>query len=285
MSIRHTVFKMLDRPGGRAIVGRLSSAYLQFATRKNMTVTYDGEFWRHEINGWQFFFEKPLFRYDERASSAWAESPSAEMRLVQDLWYKTYHPRNGDVIVDIGAGRGEHVIRFSKDVGPEGRVIAVEANPRTFRMLRKFCQANHLDNVLPLQVAAADKPGTLYVVEDASGAWQADMVSADQTGIEVQSTTVDQIFEDFALGEIAFLKMNIEGAERMAVAGLENCAPRIRNVCICCHDFRADAGEGEFFRTRAFIEGYLERLGFQIQNLPYKDVYERDHVHAVRTST
>jgi FkbM family methyltransferase len=56
-------------------------------------------------------------------------------------------PKPGDTIVDIGAGRGEDDLAFSQAVGPTGKVLAVEAQPRSFRMLKAFCEVNDLRNV------------------------------------------------------------------------------------------------------------------------------------------
>ncbi|MEO6580148.1 MAG: hypothetical protein ABIN83_03225, partial [Sphingomicrobium sp.] len=59
--------------------------------------------------------------------------------------------------------------------------------------------------------------------------------------------------------------MNIEGAERGALAGLQLHADKIRHVAISCHDFVADAGGGNQFRTKKFVRNRLVELGFAIQ--------------------
>jgi len=41
------------------------------------------------------------------------------LRDARDYWFHVYRPREGDVIVDIGAGRGEDVYAFSLGVGPK----------------------------------------------------------------------------------------------------------------------------------------------------------------------
>jgi hypothetical protein len=53
----------------------------------------------------------------------------------------------------------------------------------------------------------------------------------------------------------------------------------IRALCIACHDFRADRGEGVEFRTRAFSEAFLRKHGFEvIRRESHPDPYVRDHL-------
>ena len=77
--------------------------------------------------------------------------------------------------------------------------------------------------------------------------------------------------------------MNIEGAERHALPGCREALRRTRSVCIAAHDFRAARGEGEAFRTLAFVREFLTSAGF---NLVTRDddprYYVPYHVHGTR---
>ena len=80
----------------------------------------------------------------------------------------------------------------------------------------------------------------------------------------VVSTTLDAVALDLELGTVALLKMNIEGAERSAVRGMETLARKLRHVVISCHDFIADRGEGgDALRTFDYVQAVLESLGFE----------------------
>jgi hypothetical protein len=63
---------------------------------------------------------------------------------------------------------------------------------------------------------------------------------------------------------IDFLKMNIEGAERFALPGCREALGRARFACVAAHDFRAARGEGEEFRTLAFVREFLTGCGFEL---------------------
>src|SRR5262249_9994388 len=69
---------------------------------------------------------------------AYCSVPAEQIQSeLHDLWLYEYKMKLGDTIVDIGAGVGDDAVFWSKLVGPAGRVIAVEANPRVFRCLEK----------------------------------------------------------------------------------------------------------------------------------------------------
>jgi len=85
------------------------------------------------------------------------------------------------------------------------------------------------------------------------------------------------------LKKIAFLKMNIEGAEREALLGMGPSLRRVEQICVACHDFRADLGHGEQFRTRIFVQEFLVKHGFTLRSRPDDPrSYVRDHVFGLR---
>jgi FkbM family methyltransferase len=194
-----------------------------------------------------------------------------------------YQPRLDDVIIDIGAGRGEDTLAFARRVGANGKVFAIEAHPSTYNRLRWFCELNQLNNVVPLDLAIMNASGTVYI-EDGD-VWYANTVYASGNGRLVRATTLDQLCNEQRIDRIDFLKMNIEGSEIGALQGMEKTIERIRVICVCCHDFRADRGHGERYRTRKFVTEYLRKHGFSVsrRSSDSRD-YVRDHVHGIRDS-
>lgn len=183
---------------------------------------------------------------------------------VLDYWCPFYSPQPGDTIVDVGAGVGEDAVVLGRLVGPEGRVVAIEAHPGTFAALQATVAGSGLSNVLPLQRAIAERAGTLRI-GDGDAHLANSIVAGNATGVEVQAQSLDELAAELGLASIDLLKMNIEGAERLAVQGMALIAPRVRNVAISCHDFVADRGGGEEFRTLEQVRRELERLGFTLR--------------------
>ena len=97
------------------------------------------------------FFPSPdLLDRSDPDWKRWAARPQKHIRDAADYWFHVYQPRRGDVIADIGAGRGEDVFAFSREIGEAGRVWAIEAHPGTFAILDRFCELNGLSNVTRL---------------------------------------------------------------------------------------------------------------------------------------
>lgn len=187
------------------------------------------------------------------------------LRDASDYWFHVYKPHAGDVIVDVGAGRGEDVYAFSRAVGPDGRVWAIEAHPESFDALVRLCEQHQLRNVTCLNLACLDRPGQFQI--ETLPVWESNYVREGEptpTSHPVEGITFDALCRRHGIDRIDFLKMNIEGAERFALPGMKNAMKRVRWACICAHDFRADRGEGEEFRTRAFVEKFLREAGFEL---------------------
>lgn len=64
--------------------------------------------------------------------------------------------RPGDVAGEVGAGPGYFTLRLARAVGPEGRVHAIEVEPRMVEVLRARLAAAGLCNVQPLLAPAGD---------------------------------------------------------------------------------------------------------------------------------
>jgi len=275
MSVKRTLIQILDNRPGRPLLGLLATVKARQLLHADVEIRYE-EGWQHRV-GPYIVPDGPRFDYYEPTVLSWKDEVAIYFRDAEDFWFSKYRPRPGDVIVDIGAGHGEDVLPFAREVGPTGKVVAVEAHPSTYRHLKRFCDLNRLRNVIPIHTAVVDVPG-LVLIED-GGSWQTNTVRTAGDGTRVEATTLDDMCEELCLDRIDFLKMNIEGAETKALLGMTDSIARIRNICVCCHDFRADRGHGEEFRTRDFVTEFLTKNGFTVSRRPAdpRD-FVRDHL-------
>ena len=283
MTLRRRIIRLLDRPGCRFLLSMIANRYGRRTTKANVAVYFDG-LWVHRV-GQYIFPDSQRFDYYANSFEHWETQAETCFRNAEDYWFHLYKPKRGDVIVDIGAGRGEDVLAFSTAVGPTGKVLAVEAHPATFLILQGFCDRNRLVNTKPINAAVVDRPSTVYIESDDD--WMKSTLCFDSPeggSVPVRGTTLDEICETEGISHINFLKINIEGAEVLALQGLRRAAPMIENLCVACHDFRADSGDGEMYRTREKVLLLLRDLGFspvlrEGDNMPFV----RDHVHAFRS--
>jgi len=282
MSNKKALIRLLDRPGGRSLLGKIATRVLRWETNQDFEIAYLNGLWTRRV-GHDYFPDSVRFDYIYADFDTWKRQTEAYVSQTADFWFSYYRPQLGDVIIDVGAGHGEDTLTFSRAVGETGRVIAIEAHPLSFAILKNFCQLNGLNNVTTLHLALMDKPGTVRIVE--SQFWKENAVDyADgPSEIQVRAGTLDDVWKEQQLSEIAFLKINIEGAERFALLGMLSVLPSVRNICVACHDFRWESGHGDQFRTRAFVEQLLAERGFAVtsrQDDP-RD-YVRDHVYGIR---
>ena len=280
-AFRRLVCFGLDRPGTRWLLAAIATWYARRATGKDVSIFYD-EFWIHRIED-RFLSDFPLFNYYGSDICSWGTPDEAYVNDAADYWFYRYSPRPGHVIIDIGAGVGTDVHAFSKAVGPTGRVLALEAHPTTFLGLVKTCKWNRLDNVICEQVAVMDKPGTVDIQDSDDDKSNATGTGSGKT-VRVASVTLDQLCEKHGIRQIDFLKINIEGAERWALLGMERVLRNTASIAVACHDFRAQRGDGDHFATLDFVRPFLQSNGF---NLETRDTdqrpYVRDHIHGRRS--
>ena len=283
-SAKKRLVRFLDRPGGRGLLGVVATSVARLNSGEDVAIRYVSGLWTRRI-GRHFLPDGPRFEYVYSDFGAWRAEIERREADAREYWLRHYTPKDGDVIVDVGAGRGEDVLTFSRGVGNTGRVIALEADPTSFRYLQNFCRLNRLTNTTTLNVAAMDRPGDVRIGESTSS-WTENSVrfGDDAAGSMVQAETIHAICTRLGVREITFLKMNIEGAERYALEGMAEIMARVRQICVACHDFRADQGHGEEFRTRHFVEGLLVRAGFRVESRTTdpRD-YVRDHVFGLRS--
>jgi len=248
--LKHSLYKLFNRSGLRFILTASAATIATVRIGKLCKVSYEGE--------WvQRFPSRTLV---EPRLSLW--TPQQIERRTSDLFMYQYVPREGDTIVDVGAGTGWETLLFSRTVGMSGRVISIEAHPRVFRCLSKMRAENRLENVTLVQAAVADQKGELQLSD--SHEHEANSIIGLVSGIRVACTTLDDIFRSQELSRVDFLKMNIEGAERLALSGMGEMVRKTKNVCISCHDFLADGGGANEFRTKADVIAFLKQNGFVV---------------------
>lgn len=214
------------------------------------------------------------------------------LNLSQDLIFARYTPQLNDTVVIVGAGIGEELYYISPQLGPAGKIVALEANERTFRCLRENCQQNRFHNVTPLHLAAASKDDFI-IIQDLPGdrylsnqIYRSNDCLSHQSGLQreqsVKAVRLDSFPEVTALSEIDCLYINIEGAEIDALNGMEETLRKTRNVSIECHDHRALKGDGLSMFTLAPIARTLRDAGFELSFNPQgEDICARSFVYGV----
>jgi FkbM family methyltransferase len=161
-------------------------------------------------------------------------------------------------------------------------VYSIEAHPGTYAKLRRRQLLSRAFNVEPVWAAISDEVGELVISD--TDRHIANTVIGATKGRRVPALTLDAFVESRGIERIDFLKMNIEGAERLAVQGMTSSIRIMRNVCIGCHDFLADKYNDETMRTKELVRAFLLDNGFDVVDRRPGDErpWARDYLYATR---
>ena len=146
--------------------------------------------------------------------------------------------RPGMSFVDVGANWGFFTLMAAHQVGPSGKVVAVEADPRIFLKLKQNIESNHLSHVTILDVAVADRDSRLLLAghDESEENWgisrlvEAGTVSA--ITFDVCSRRLDPLLDEAGLNTVDLVKIDVEGAEDLVLAGMDAGLNKHRYRCI-----------------------------------------------------
>lgn len=127
--------------------------------------------------------------------------------------------RPGDVFVDVGANIGTLSLAASGIVGEAGRVLSIEAHPKTVKYLRGNVKLNNASNVTVIHAAAGDHEG---VVRFSSGRGD-DQNRVTESGLQVPLRTLDALLD---AGPVRLLKIDVEGFELFVLQGADRVLQR-----------------------------------------------------------
>jgi FkbM family methyltransferase len=159
----------------------------------------------------------------------------------------------GGTFVDVGAHWGYFSLLAADAAGPAGRIVAVEADPRIHRTLARNFALNGLANAEAVHAAAAAEAGVLALdgFDEGQDNWGVSRVAgvAGSAGarFEVPARPVDALLDERGVGAVDLLKMDIEGAEGLALRGMAAGlrAGRYRRILIELHPAQIRALGGD----------------------------------------
>ena len=166
----------------------------------------------------------------------------------------------GDVFYDVGANIGFFTILGARLVGPTGRVVAFEPVPACARAVANNIALNAFEHaeIREEAVGAAGGRARLLVVGEAS--WS----HLESTGrhadvrdeIDVDVVALDELVAAAAIPPPDVLKIDTEGAELQAIAGMRATIERHRPAIVC-----------ELHDTNVQFAALMDELGYVTTNL------------------
>jgi FkbM family methyltransferase len=181
---------------------------------------------KYEILKKIIFKELPFFIRPLILSDVVMTSPAWEP-YVQNVFVL----KKNDVIIDVGAHIGTYSIPKAKDVGNEGKIIALEPNPKNAKILQKNISFNKLNNIIMFEKAASSKNEfvELYLSNDPMLSMITD--KENEETIKIECIILDSLISKLKLQKVDWLKIDAEGSEIKVLEGakmiLEKFHPKI----------------------------------------------------------
>ena len=270
MSVADTIKTLINRRGLQSISLPFINGFAKLQNHGLRRIFLDDGIWVHQTSNGYFAYHQPYLRLDLAKIDEFA----------RQHYFWGYKPKAGDVVVEVGAGVGEETLTFSRAVGECGKVISIEAHPRTYRCLKKLVEYNRLHNVIPIHVAVTEPGCSVVTIEDEDKYLANRLKSA--AGVAVPAATIDGIHQQLDLGRVQFLKMNIEGAERLAIRGMAATLKQTEILCVSCHDFLAQSVGDDKLRTKSLVGAFLRGNGLEVveRGEPGPPLWARDQLWA-----
>ncbi len=141
----------------------------------------------------------------------------------------------GGTFIDIGAHVGLYTLVAARSVGPRGHVYAFEPEPDNFALLRENILRNGYANVTATACAVCERTGESRLFVSRQGNDRHSLFPNPRSPFQehretVRTTTLDDFLDSAGWPEIDLIKMDIEGAEPLAIAGMSRLLARSSRV-------------------------------------------------------
>jgi FkbM family methyltransferase len=202
----------------------------------------------------------------DRAVAAWLLNAGLMGGAERRFFERTV--RRGEIVVDVGANQGIFTLLFSRLVGPQGRVIALEPEPALFAALDRNCRDNRADHVTRLQIAAGERParGVLHCSRFNRGD---NRLSASLSGpsVPVEIVALDDLLPTEG---VSLVKIDVQGYELQVVRGMQRILDRVRDIKVFFEYW--PAGLGYAGTTSSELPDFFVSRGFALFELHGADV-------------
>lgn len=160
-------------------------------------------------------------------------------------------------VVDAGANIGLYTVMASILTGPSGHVYAFEPGKKTFDRLQRNLRLNDCQNVIANNVALANTCGEMILRVDPNHPTFDAHCFVDSLDDAPEINSIDEIvkcqkLDNYNLGHIDFIKIDVEGGELALFEGAEQTLLDSPDVTLLL----------ECTKHRKQVQDFMERLGF-----------------------
>ena len=177
----------------------------------------------------------------------------------------------GMIVFDIGANAGFYTLLFARLV-KDGHVVSFEPDSANMSSLRRHVVLNSLLNVSLVQAAASDNTSLTGFSLNGGATGRMDAKSS----YLVPTLRLDELLNDGTLPFPDVIKMDVEGAEALVIAGARNLISR--NTCVWIIALHGELAKQECFKI-------FSEAGYELQDLQGRSInhetFEADEFVAI----
>jgi FkbM family methyltransferase len=172
-------------------------------------------------------YQGASFRFYHQASATERGALFNPDYNLEELDFLRAHTPAGGVFVDVGANVGTYAMVLARQVGPGGKVIAVEPHPITHARLAFNRAASGFAQVTLVAAAAGPADGELMIETDGDNLGASHIVSGEVStkAIKVPSLRLQRILGEAGVSHVDALKIDVEGFEDRVLTGFFKQAP------------------------------------------------------------
>jgi FkbM family methyltransferase len=179
-----------------------------------------------------YTFQKPKYPVPKLAGM----KSSNTIGIVEMYYHSQYEipgvfeVKPGDVVFDVGAYNGDSAMFFDSAVQPSGKVYAFEPSMKMFELLKSTILKNRRSNTVAVNLGFSDKASKIKmltvngmgrVISDDEAETFRTINPREGEISEIEITTIDNYMEEWKIGKVDLIKIDIEGLEEPALNGAE----------------------------------------------------------------
>jgi FkbM family methyltransferase len=197
---------------------------------------------------------------------------------------KLFRPKEADIVVDIGAHIGKYTIIASKMVGSNGKVIAIEAHPVNYDILKQNIVINKLSNVIALNYAVHSKETRVKLYEPGQEEGftiyntimsERTITPRNQKYTEVKANTLDSLLLQNGINQANWIKIDVEGAEYEVLKGATNILSSSKDISFLIEIHNLGA------TNKNFYDAIIHLLESKNYKLSFEKTYEGGERHII----
>jgi FkbM family methyltransferase len=188
--------------------------------------------------------------------------------------------RPGGTFVDIGANIGWFSLLAASLVGPTGRVVAIEPNPRNVALLRQSAKDNGFDNIDVVAVALGERAGAAALETDGSNGRLIPVDGPPANAVEasfvVATYPLDTVLQEVGAKQVDAIKIDVEGAEPLVIRGATRTISENRPLLIS--EFYPLALDSSPWGNARRYLAMLRALGYQLSVIGHEGTREDEAI-------